>query len=251
MDIEIPDKIYKLIVLLGVIIVGYSEIQRSTGINDWKKDFDNTTSLNDSLSLERISMDFEYAKIKNSADNFINIIEKTKQIKTFSTYMDSLNIVKGKLLLYKKKNDIYSKKAEQFSRKFKFLKEDFSQINKINQSLQNIGIILFCLGIFMWMINEAKDSRILLKQNEKLYPWCQSCGKKFSSIIKYGTNKDSTNNYSFCKTCYTKGKFNNPTLTKEEFLMLVQNEIANKNWWSRQILMSRFRTLERWKDDMY
>lgn len=251
MDIEIPDKIYKLLVLLGAIIIGYSEIQLSNDTNNWGKDLDKITSERNLFELEKISTDFEFIKTETSVDYYSDIVEKSNEQKIKNIYIDSLLKLRAKLLLLKKSNAINSKRVDHFSNKFKILKEDLTRINETRKALQKIGIILFSLGILMWMIDETKVLQILHKQNEKLYPWCQSCGKKFSSIIKYGTNKDSTSNYAFCKNCYTKGKFNNPNLTKDEFLEHVKNEISSKSWWSKIILMDRFNTLERWNDNKY
>ncbi len=251
MDINIPDKIYKLFVLLGIIIIGYSEIQLSDKIGNWEKDFNKITTERNLFELEKISADFEFEKTESSVDYYSDFVEKSNEQKIKNIYIDSLLILRTKLLFLKKENAINSKKAEQFSSKFTILKEDLSRINESSKAQHNIGIILFSLGILMWMIDETKVSQILLKQNEKLYPWCQSCGKKFSSIIKYGTNKDSSNNYAFCKNCYIKGKFSNPNITKDEFLENIKNEIISKSWWSKIILMDRFRTLERWNDNKY
>ena len=246
-----PDKIYKLLVLLGVIIVGYSEIQLSNNTNNWEKDLDKITSERNLFELEKISTNFEFTKTESSVDYYSDIVEKSNEQKINNIYIDSLLTLRAKLLLLKKENAINLKKTDHFSSKFKILKEDLARINGMSKAQQNIGIILFSLGILMWMIDETKVSQILLKQNEKLYPWCQSCGKKFSSIIKYGTNKDSSNNYAFCKNCYAKGKFSNPNITKDEFLEHAKNEVSSKSWWSKIILMDRFNTLERWNDNKY
>jgi len=247
MNIGIPDKIHKLLVSLGIILIGYSEIRYTDSINDWKKEYQMNISLRDSFDLEKISMDFELEKMKNSHD-LLNKISNKSNNKISEVYIDSLN---SKLFSLKKKNTINTKILESFLEKSKTLQENLFFINNKYKYLQNIGFFLFCFGILIWMIDDTKESISLTKQNEKLYSWCQSCGKNFSPIIKYGTNKDSSDNYSFCDTCYTDGKFNNPNLTKDEFMELVQSEISHKSWWSKKILISRFHKLARWNENKY
>lgn len=250
MNIGIPDKIYKLLVSLGIILIGYSEIKYTDSINDWKKEYQMNISLRDSFDLQKISMDFELEKMENSYD-LLNKISNESNNKISEVYVDSLSRVKGKLFSLKKKNTINTKILESFLEKSKTLQENLSFINSNYKYLQHIGFLLFSFGILMWMIDDNKESQSLTKQNEKLYSWCQSCGKSFSPIIKYGTNEDSSDNYSFCDTCYTDGKFNNPNLTKDEFMELVKNEISHKSWWSKNILISRFHHLARWNENKY
>ncbi|MHB1107581.1 MAG: zinc ribbon domain-containing protein [Lutibacter sp.] len=100
------------------------------------------------------------------------------------------------------------------------------------------GFIAFLLGIFLWSSEESiqqKNNKLF----DKIHPYCQSRGKKFTSIRKYGTDKNSNNNYSFCGDCYKTGKFTIPELTKEEFIENTNNSIKSRNWLIKKILKSK------------
>lgn len=66
----------------------------------------------------------------------------------------------------------------------------------------------------------------------------------------YGTNEDGSPHYDYCKYCYQKGKFTNPTTDLEEFVvkMLEAMEVdpqAPKITKDEAVTM--LKNLERWK----
>ena len=54
-----------------------------------------------------------------------------------------------------------------------------------------------------------------LSDKPKAHKFCQSCGKKFSSIRLNSKNSDGTTNLAFCTDCYKDGQFVENELTKE------------------------------------
>jgi len=48
--------------------------------------------------------------------------------------------------------------------------------------------------------------------------FCQSCGIPFDNETDIGTNADGSANSSYCKFCFSKGKFTEPDLTMEQMI---------------------------------
>lgn len=81
----------------------------------------------------------------------------------------------------------------------------------------------------------------------KIYERCQSCAKKFSSITTYGTNKDSSYNSAFCKSCFQKGEFTEPDLTKEQLITKIRKEGYKVRFFGKKMI----NRLDRWRVDLY
>ncbi len=47
---------------------------------------------------------------------------------------------------------------------------------------------------------------------------CQSCGIPFTHPDQYGTNKDGTENFEYCKYCFQNGLFVDPNMTLDQMI---------------------------------
>ncbi|ESU20209.1 hypothetical protein FEDK69T_30240 [Flavobacterium enshiense DK69] len=269
MNINIPDKISKLLVLIGVILIGYSFYNSGDVEKNYFAKIDNFNQLKDSSSisqlvlkdkLENIKLVAENLSIKYGTENPISLdkdslvtFNRTLSGGKFESFVsDSINKLWIEYKRHEFKNEIIDKKIERYSTRLDEEKKLKDSYFKLNTELENIGFILFIIGIFLWMLDEPDEKKKeLINLNEKLYPFCQSCGKKFTSVRKYGKEIDSTDNLAFCEECYNDGKFTNDEITKEEFIEKSNIEIKDKNWLVKKILKSRFQNLERWNKNKY
>ncbi|RLK06570.1 zinc ribbon domain-containing protein [Tenacibaculum discolor] len=180
MSINIPDKIYKLLVLIGLIIAGYSTISITNLYSDY------------SLRISELS---------------------SEEIST-----------KGKLL-----SDVYDN-------------------IKLRLSISSVvGTIIFFAGLIGWYRDKKH-----IKQTDRTYESCQSCGKTFSSIRNYGTNKDGTHNLGLCIECYDNGEFTNPNLKLTDLIEEAYDKgYEDKNTWVYEKLEKRLKGLDRWKSHEY
>lgn len=268
MTLNIPDKVYKLGILLGLILIGYSEYK-----SDLNEKLD--TLKQEKYFVYQDSLMVSTLKSNNYLNNLQNETELLlKQYKTNSnlnkkdslfTIIVSTNNNRKELIVNKKlkalweihsKNEFNIKLLREKLRILKFEMDSEDKIReshyKINKTLMNFGGIIFMMGLFMWIADEFfNDSRLIEKQNEKVYKNCQSCGKKFSSIRNYGLNHDKSFNYSFCKECFTDGEFTNLNLTKEDFFNQAKERLKTKSWLKRKLILNSLYFLERWKEEEY
>ena len=248
MNINIPDKLYKLLTLIGLIIIGYSEYNDSNATNKWDKISNKLFSINNTLSLEEITSSFNLKKMEDSGENIKKSL-KNPNLKNKESYLDSLKklLVKSDYLTYR--NNILIEKSRQNARESELAFNEYKSSLNANKALQNVGFCLLFIGLFLWYIDE-NNSKLLIKQNEKIYTRCQSCAKTFSSMLQYGTNEDLSNNYSFCENCYDNGIFTNPEATKEEYLTDALNKTKN-DLLTKKVLNFRFNNIERWNNRRY
>ncbi|MBA4746269.1 MAG: hypothetical protein H2058_13525 [Muricauda sp.] len=267
MNFNVPDKIYKFITLLGILLIGYSYFNTDKVQQKYFLEIDKNRALKDSLLLNEMRLTYKREQIIDIANDLAkqhqvdNPINSSDSLLVFNRVLngpkpnlqvsDSLN---GLWLAYKNqifKNRLLSKKIE-FSNNYldeeERLKKSYFETN---DTWETIGIIFFVLGFLLWAADSSPDEEDKnLKQHDRIYTFCQSCGKRFNSMLKYGTNKDKSLNYAFCVECYKKGKFANPKLTKGEFLNKQRELIKDKNWLTRKILIIRFKNLERWDSSL-
>jgi len=115
-----------------------------------------------------------------------------------------------------------------------------------------MGIVTLMLSLLAWY-NWEKKNISLTRQDEILYPCCQSCGKKFSSIREYGFNKDESKNLAFCKECFDNGEFVDHNLTVEKLVSeaFEAGYIETKIPKFKKTLEVRLKNLDRWKKIEY
>ena len=269
MNINIPDKVYKLFVLLGLILIGYSSYYDDSVEKNYFLKIDQFNVLKDSAKFESFIIDNEVKElikfsenisvkygIKNPVSNNDSTIYFTRTLSGEKIEVLVSDTINSHWLIYlnrKFKLELLSKKIDTFSERLNDEERLKNQYFEYYSNLRITGIILFSIGILLWFVDTPhpleKDK--LVNQNEKLYPYCQSCGKEFSSVRNYGSDKEGGHNFAFCSECFTGGGFTNPELTKEEFLKDALKSIKNKNWFSRKTLAMRFENLERWNKNKY
>ncbi|MDO6602794.1 zinc ribbon domain-containing protein [Arenibacter palladensis] len=266
MNISIPDRLYKFLALIGLFLIGYSFYYMDFAEQKYFSEIDKHREIRDSVLLAQMQIDNEkddlirisdFLSTKYSVENPLLISDSTLVFsrvlngpKNNLIVSDSIETLWKSYKKHKFQLNLLTKKLT-FSQKYLDEEENLKKNYFSNYiEIRDIGFTLLFLGVLMWVmdipsINREKN---IIKQKEKLYSFCQSCGLEFNSMLKYGTNKNKSDNYAFCKDCFRKGKFTNPNLTKEEFITNSLNIKKNKNWLSKKILKSRLSRLERWRD---
>lgn len=266
----IPDKIYKLIIAIGLIISVFfylesGKIEVQINNND-DKIFELTNNL-ENIYLK--SSKFEKLVLRKSKDiskfyGIENAIEKVSDTAiTFTSYIYSNDKNKQRL------NDSLVKLWDEYSKKhneLEFNKSNFdnkvSKLNKINYRLKiksadfigisYIGFMIFLAGILLWLSDEIQEERkkSLSKIEDKIHSKCQSCGMKFSSVRKYGTNKDESNSNAFCEDCFQNGEFTEPELTLKQ-VKANAKPFTKGNYFTRKHQLNSLNNLERFNRNKY
>jgi len=268
---SIPDNLYKLLILAGVFCLtyGYVEDIRNNDKYFSKVDFFNSSI--DSLNIEVMKIQHQGDKLSKVADflskknNVPNPIETNDSLLIFSQTIvgdkkevavsDSLSKLweeykeaQFKIKLFNKQLDIRKKTLNQ-------AKEEYEATKETNGWLAFTAGICLIFGLAGMMRFQHIQDELLSRQlsdKPKTYKFCQSCGKKFSSIRQNSKNSDGTVNLAFCTSCYKDGYFVEDDLTKEEFLKRVALEAKKrKTWLGRKLITTRLKNLERWDTDEY
>lgn len=275
---SIPDKLYKLFILISIVAIGYIYISNteSEKVHFAKIDkFDNYL-----LEKEILEYDIEIIKeklvtkaynysIKHDRDSIIKYNKDKSLIYTYPIIGDK------KLLadIEKLNNDweIYNQKIDELNKLYFKVKNYSDYLNnetknyKIeieNRAFINIiaGIFL-ALGILMWgydnIISDNDKPHSIQIENfykkikDRIYTYCQSCGKLFSASRNYGTEKDGSDSNCYCFECYQKGEFTNSELTKEEFIKNFKEENKQMNIIEKWALIKKLKNLDRWNPNKY
>ncbi|WP_432410947.1 zinc ribbon domain-containing protein [Rasiella sp. SM2506] len=268
MSINIPDSLPKLLILLGIIGVAFGIFIDKELSEKYSSRFDKYDKIQDSVVLRTFTIELEREKLLQRSEELSETYKvenpivyyvdssmvftrtfsgnKDKKIVTDSLdqYWDSYVEKKAALKILTKRQEI---ELENLKEKEEIIdgKKDFYG------AFLGIGFILFILGISTWIFDNITPVEKPIKQNEKIYRYCQSCGYNFNSMKPYGTEKNKSKSNAFCKDCYKKGKFTEPNLTKKEFLEIKKKEVKKKWWLSKKLLMTRFKNLERWNKNDY
>lgn len=122
---------------------------------------------------------------------------------------------------------------------------EFVFMDKLSQFISFLIILIVILAGLLWWRYEEKSKKIT-NQHEKIFIFCQSCGKRFSSIRDYGRNEDGTIKNGFCEDCFSEGSF---IKEKDDVIKEIETTIKEKD--RKKNIIKRLEGLERWKKDEY
>jgi hypothetical protein len=264
MNISIPDTLPKFLILIGIICIAVGGYVDKELLEKYYNKFDRFDEIQDEVALENFVIELEkekLIKLSNQLSNKYNVQNPIvvndsliifNQIISGGKYevivSDSIDHYWNKYLIRKENLKILEKRKELNLDNFEAEERILESNRNFYNEVLGIGIVFFILGVSTWIF-DVYSSPDKIKQTEKMYRFCQSCGHHFSSFRLYGTNKDKTQNLALCIECYRNGKIKDPELSKNEFLELKRKEIKDLNWLNRVILMKRFKSLERWNKD--
>ncbi len=262
--LNIPDKLYKLLILVGLVLVGFSWTKSNDSYKDYAKKYDRYDNLFDSLKLLEEEILFEQENFKEECSEF------DQKYKSDSTYYEKGNNIFfnkpllndpniksavqlleskwSKILELKHKEELLNIKLENYSEDHTQAKKDLRDIQEEFNFIINIGAFLIGLGITMWFIDETDKPKEKIKQFDKIYQSCQSCGNNFNALRNYGKNLDGTFNLGLCSECYENGVLKEVDLTQE----IVFNRYCQKHNITRRLrkyfIRKFINKLDRWKN---
>ncbi len=268
---SIPDNVYKFLLFVGLVIIGYSYIE----------DIRFTDYYNNKIALYSNDIDSFNIETKKIAHQSKRILEKAaiigirNKIESPITPTDTgitFRLIETMKLQKKEVGDSVYKIWREFKEKdfeldiFRQKLEDKKNVLLETQKewksrhITNIffffgGFALLFLGFIGMQRHQEVQEELLQRQlleKPKFYLFCQSCGKNFTAILKKGKNLDGSENHAFCNKCYDNGVFIEENLTYEEFVIRANTELdKNRNWLKKRRLSNRFKSLERWTKDEY
>jgi hypothetical protein len=261
MNITLPDKSFKLIISIGLLLIVTANFMEEKAIVTHRENNHNIKSELDSVdhAIAILNNELKNKKFKDSLSEVINEFKLSEDLEERSK-LDK-NIAKLEVIgtqVNQTKESIT--KIELLKQKMSALyKDGDSERNNLmfdlerSQTLTYLGLLFFVIGLRLWWLDEdsAKRKEGLLKVNEIIYPRCQSCGEKFNAIKFYGKKIDGNDNLAFCKDCYQDGAFTNPLLTKEELLISATENIEDKYGFTKKRISLIINSLDRWKTDKY
>lgn len=269
---SIPDKFYKLLILLGVFLIGFSYYTIKENEKNYFKKVDIYDNIVSELKIMELEIEEEKKKlieydddisIKYNVKKSIKLKENGDIIFTYAVLGEKNNLIASNLMTIKWGN--YEAKNFKFkilNQKRKNYADLLTTEEKSKNNLENEcgafifgGIILFLLGMIAWLSEDLIENRNNefnknKKINERFYSNCQSCGMKFSSVRKYGTNKDETFSNAFCEDCFENGEFKESELTLEQVKENAKPYIKG-NYFVKKIILNRLDKLERFNRNQY
>ncbi|MCG8755561.1 zinc ribbon domain-containing protein [Tenacibaculum finnmarkense] len=267
MNLNIPDSIPKLLVFIGLFLIGFSFYKSDLNYEKLNQEIEKAYIIKDTLRLQKLILKREVNLVKEKSD----YLSKKYSVENPISFNDSIMSFKRNfngnradliVLDSMQKNwndysnlnfkvDLTIQKLDNSNRNSKSKIKIFNEEEEYLGDLKTIGFVCFLMGIFGWTNMENKKNKNAQGKSEKIYTFCQSCGEQFSSMLNFGTEKNKELNKAFCENCYKKGKFTNPSLTKKDFKIIYANKIKDLGIIKRQLLRGRFYELERWKDDNF
>lgn len=263
MNINIPDSLPKLLVLIGIICVVIGGYVDKELLENYYLKFDRFDEIQDEVALESFIVEIEKEKLIKYSNQLSDkykvqnpIIDNDSLIffnqviignRNDVIVSDSIDIFWQKFLLRKENLKILEKKKELNLNNVEAEERILDSNRKFYGEVLGMGIVFFIVGVFTWVLENYLSPINVIKQSEKIYRCCQSCGHDFTSFRLYGTEKDKTRNYALCIDCYKNGKLIEPDLSKKEFFERKRKEIKSFNWLTRRLLLQRFKGLERWR----
>jgi hypothetical protein len=255
MSINIPDSLPKLIILVGIICIAAGLYMKEELTENYYSKFDKFDEIQDAFELENFVVELELENLIKRSHQLSEMFELENPIKsqdsiitfeqTFSgnkkkvLLTDSLNIYWSNYVKNKASLDILKKRMDIKSENIEIEKKILDSRKYLYGFYLEFGIVFFILGVNIWLLDIYFESKKIIKQTDKVFNFCQSCGHNFTSIRTNGTEKDKSNNFAFCIECYKKGKLKEPELTNEDFINRKKIKIKNLNWLSRKVLMKR------------
>lgn len=79
---------------------------------------------------------------------------------------------------------------------------------------------------------------------------CQSCAMPLEQTTSYGTNKDKSVNYEYCKFCFHNGQFTDEGITLEQKIqknISIAKQMGIKEEEAKQMAESLVPKLKRWQ----
>ena len=251
---SIPQGFNQLIVAILLFLLFYNLTKTESQVNETLKKENQLINSPDWLNLfeDSISISDNLAQLKNQRLEIDSILNnkrnKRMNYNSLKKVSDSIN------------HEIYSQSRQYGITKYKLDMQEF-YTNSIKNEFQDdrrITVINAIFSIFLsilliyFLFNMYKENKLISEKfkrelyENRIYLYCQSCGKVFSPMLLHGKNKDGAGNEGFCIECYDDGKFLNKQLSKQE----VVNQIKKLNPTMKDV-EEKVSRLVRWNQNPY
>lgn len=267
---SIPDKIYKLIIAIGLILAVFFYLEDDKVKNQIFKNDDKIFELSNNLDTEYLKSEKHIKQIlKKSKDiskfyGIENAIERLNDSTvTFVSYIYSNDKTKQRFNdSLVKLWDAYSTRNNELDYKKSNIGNKIVKLNNLNNELtianvnnklmSFVGFLIFLFGLLLWILEETLEEKkkSISRIEDKIYSNCQSCGMKFSSVRNYGTNNNKTNSIAFCEDCFQNGEFTELELTLEQ-VKLNAKPYLKGNFFRKKLQLNSFNKLERFNRNKY
>ena len=205
MNMTIPDSIPKLLVFIGLFLVGYSTYQSDLNSKEFDKHFDKSRTLQDSFDLKNLILKRKVELLKEKSE----YLSKKYAVENPISFNDSILIFKRCFEENKTDYIVYDsiqKSWNEYSNAYFEIELLAKKIDNANTNslakiqwfndeeeylfeMRMFGLSILFLGFIGWLYLENKKSKKSIKKSDLIFKYCQSCGENFSSIVKFGTEK--------------------------------------------------------------
>jgi hypothetical protein len=268
---SVPDNLYKLFTLAGIFCLAYGYIQDNENCDKYFSKVATFDSAIDSLNIQVIRLDhqknrlYKLAKELSQKNGVSNPITTNDSLIVFSRIVkgnnsevfvsDTLARLWDEYIEADFNLTLYNKQLGNRKEGLKYAKEEYDAGKEETTWIFLCAAVSLIIGVPGLVYLQVLQDELLKRQlldKPKPYKYCQSCGKKFSSIRKPAKDSDGTLHTAFCKDCFIDGRFVEPNLSIDEFNKRINQELRKrKTWVGRKMLSKRLRNLERWDNDEY
>ena len=264
---SLPDHISKIILAIGIALTAFAGIKNIELLDKQQAVYSRMYAISDSISKNQWQIQHKREKLintsrylslankitnpiewKDSAFHFneaVNVSGSIEQkrihdsiVKMFFTTIDEMQYLRytNKSLI-----DTYEQLKLEEDRLERYL--DFAM------TCIYVGLALFMLGVIgVIQLNSVQEElqQRQLSEKPKYYQRCQSCGRKYSSMLLNGKNADGSMNPAFCTQCFDNGSFTEPDLTVNDMVRKLEPELSVYNRIRRSDIIYDIKRLERW-----
>ncbi|MCD8455194.1 zinc ribbon domain-containing protein [Tenacibaculum finnmarkense genomovar ulcerans] len=267
---NLPDSLYKFLSLLGIVLIVFSMFSYEETINKYEENYEIVLLQKNDFEILNNKLKSELEVIEEKENLIRNKLKIESLFDTINNQLRLRRIIDDKGNELEDSKEIFSlwnnykKQTVEIEAQSKRINFNIAKLNRIKTKKEDkrksfitiflMGLLFLFIGYSQWnkeqFFKDFANKREFLK-NGNIYEYCQSCGKKISAIRQYGTNKDKTINYAFCKECYKKGKFTDNLKSFEEFEIYKEEIIKNEKSLKKVSLKIRMNNLLRWKKNEF
>jgi hypothetical protein len=264
---QLPDNLYRILLTIGLFLIGYSFYQYQNVNLTFKaiqKSNSNIDGIIDSVRFEnKLQIILSNRAItslleRHKFDSPVSIDDTAFIQRTYSPLYDK-NVKDSILVIYieyLQKSKTHAMLLSHYKNEKQAIANELEEYETTKWAyylMALFGSLSFILGYYGIYNEQSVKDTILVNQQRNLHiPHirCQSCGKVFSSMVKFGQEQDNCASKSFCNGCYKNGKFTEPDITFSEIESRALGTIERTKK-ERRLLSKLLRNLDRWRIDIY
>lgn len=268
---NIPDNFFKFLIVIGIALIVFSYYSV-------EKNEKNFFAYSEKIFELQDSIDLKYLELRRRKENLLNFNDYVHQSEGITNLFvgdsilylnrDAFSKIKNSKIkdsaesLRNKYNEyinsdiansifIYNKRQTDLNDKFEELKIIYNRNNLI--LFLSYGILFFGI-IGFYKQNQFQSLKIKIEALDILKKQsCQSCGRKFNSILRNSKEISENNSEFFCIECYNLGKFEESNLTLGGLVTRTKTsqQFRKSNFFKKKLIIHKLKKLDRWNKDTY